>query len=175
MAQHRNSFSPNICGYNSDFPTIVLHYDFQKILMSRKRIAGYYKNHGFMMSRRGREAMANNEFPIHHWIERFLMPEDQIEKLLIYMGMHHTGKYGDETKFYRLPDPYDTQELMLIYHAFHSTPATKLNFINIMSNHLQVRIADRYTNIPVLSKPRKRIRRKEYRKGVRRIRKYRVL
>jgi len=143
--------------------------------MSKKRFANYYQHHGFMMSRRGREAVANNEFPISHWTERFLLPANRVEQLLIYMGVHHTGIYGDETKFYRLPDPYDTPELMSIYHAFHSIPATKLNLINIMSNHLQIRIADRYTNIPVLAKPRKRIKRKEWSKRKRRGRKYRVI
>ena len=143
--------------------------------MSKNRIANYYKNHGFMISRRGRKAMENNEFPISHWTEKFSMPASQVEKLLIYMGIHHTGAYGDETKFFRLPDPYDTAELMSVYHAFHLVPAAKLNFINIMSKHLQVRIADRYTNIPVLAKPRKRIKRNEWRKRERRGRKYRLL
>lgn len=128
-----------------------------------------------MMSRRGREAVANNEFPIHHWTEKFLMPESQVEQLLIYMGIHHTGMYGNETKFYRLPDAYDTAELMSVYHAFHSVPDTKLNFINIMSKHLQVCIADRRTRIPVLLKPRKRVKRENWRKGGRRRRKFRVI
>jgi hypothetical protein len=143
--------------------------------MRKKRTANYYRNQGYMMSRRGREAVANNEFPVSHWTERFLMPESQVEKLLIYMGIHHTGMYGDETKFYRLPDRYDTAELMSVYHAFHSIPAGKLNFINIMSKHLQVGIADRYTRIPLLSKPRKRIKRKDLSKGKRIRRKYRVI
>lgn len=143
--------------------------------MSKKRIANYYKHHGFMMSRRGREAMANNEFPISHWTERFLMPACQVEKLLIYMGIHHTGMHGDETKFYRLPDAYDTAELMSIYHAFHSVSATKLNFIHTMSKHLQVCIADRHTRIPVLLKPRKRVKRNDWRKSTRRRRKFRVI
>jgi hypothetical protein len=119
--------------------------------------------------------VANNEFPISHWTERFSMPASQVEKLLIYMGIHHTGMHGDETKFYRLPDAYDTAELMSVYYAFHSVAASKLNFINIMSKHLQVCIADRYTNIPVLAKPRKRIKRKESQKSKRRVRKYRVI
>ena len=127
------------------------------------------------MSRRGREAVANNEFPVNYWTEKFSMPECDVEKLLIYMGIHHAGMHGDETKFFRLPDPYDTAELMGVYHAFHTIPPTKLNFIDIMSKHLQVRPADRFTNIPVLAMPRKRIKRKEYKKGVRRRRKYRVL
>ena len=143
--------------------------------MANKRIAGYYKKHGFMMSQRGREAVANNEFPITHWTDRFVMPESQAEKLLIYMGIHHTGIHGNETKFYRLPDAYDTAELMLVYHTFHTIPANKLNFINIMSKHLQVRIADRHTNIPVLSIPRKRIKIKVRKKSARRRRNYRVV
>jgi hypothetical protein len=143
--------------------------------MSRKRIAPYYKNHGEMVSRRGREAMEHNEFPIHYWTEKLLMHESLIERLLIYMGVHHTGTHGDMTKFYRLPDAYDTQELMSVYHAFHSLTATNETFIDIMSNHLQLRIADRYTNIPVLLKPRKRIRVKGWKKGRRRRRKYRVI
>ena len=143
--------------------------------MGKKRIANYYKNHGYMMSRRGREAMSHNEFPISYWIERFSMPASQAEKLLIYMGIHHTGMHGDETKFYRLPDKYDTAELMGIYHAFHTIAATNLNCINIMSNHFQLRISDRYTNIPLLSKPRKRLRRTLTGKRKYRKRKYRVL
>jgi hypothetical protein len=143
--------------------------------MGKKSKASYYKNHGYMMSRRGREAIANNEFPIKYWTDRFLMPASQVEGLLIYMGIHHTGIYGDETKFYRLPDTYDTSELLSDYHAFHSVPASKLNFIHTMSKHLQVCIADRYTRIPVLLKPRKRVKRSEGKKGRRRGRKYRVL
>lgn len=143
--------------------------------MSKRRLANYYKNKGFMMSRRGREAVSNNEYPITHWTERFLMPASQVEKLLIYMGIHHTGMYGDETKFYRLPDPYDTAELMSVYHAFHSVPANKLNFVFVMSKHLQVRIADRHTFIPVLQKPRKRIKRNVSPNRKRRVRKYRVI
>lgn len=152
---------------------VMLHFEF--LLMRKKRIANYYKHHGFMMSRRGREALRNNEFPISHWTERFLMPASQVEQLLIYMGIHHTGVHGNETKFYRLPDVYDTSELMSVYHAFHSVVATKLNFINIMSKHLQLRIEDRFTNIPVVSKPRKRIRLKSRKKGKRRVRKFRVI
>jgi hypothetical protein len=140
-----------------------------------KRIANYYKNKGYMMSRRGREAMANNEFPITYWTERFIMPASQIEKLLIYMGIHHTGIYGEETKFYRLPDLYDTAELMRVYHAFHSVPSTKMNFIQALSKHLQLRIEDRYTNIPLIAKPRKRIKGKVRSQGKRRRRKYRVI
>jgi hypothetical protein len=143
--------------------------------MSKKRIANYYKNKGYMMSRRGRDAIANNEFPISHWTERFVMPESQVEKLLIYMGIHHTGMRGDETKFFRLPDRYDTAELMSVYHAFHLIPANKLNFIHIMSKHLQVCITDRYTSTPFLTKPRKRIKRKESGNRKRRGRKYRVI
>jgi hypothetical protein len=149
--------------------------NFEEKVMSKRRQASYYRKHGFMMSRRGREAVANNEFPISHWTERFVMPACQAERLLIYMGIHHTGIHGDETKFYRLPDAYDTAELMSVYHAFHAVPATKLNFINIMSKHLQVCIADRYTRIPVLLKPRKRIKRNDLKKGRRRVRKYRVI
>jgi hypothetical protein len=139
--------------------------------MSKKRFANYYKYHGHMMSRRGREAVQNNEFPISHWTEKFFMSESEVAKLLIYMGIHHTGQRGDETKFYRLPDVYDTSELLSIYHAFHSVPAKKINFINVMSDHLQLRIEDRYTKIPLLNKPRKRVKRKEWKKGVKRRRK----
>jgi hypothetical protein len=127
-----------------------------------------------MMSRRGREAVANNEFPVTYWMERFAMNENQIAKLLIYMGVHHTGIHGDETKFYRLPDTYDTAELMSVYHAFHALPAAKLNYINAMAKHLQICIGDMYTKIPVLLKPRKRIKVKKG-KVKRRRRKYRVI
>jgi hypothetical protein len=144
-------------------------------IMRRKRIANYYKHHGFMMSRRGREAITNNEFPITYWTERFVMPEKQAEHLLIYMGIHHTGIHGDETKFYRLPDVYDTAELLYVYRAFHSVAATKLNFINIMSKHLQLRIEDRFSNVPLLSKPRKRIKRKIGKNRKRRVRKFRLI
>jgi hypothetical protein len=143
--------------------------------MRKKRIANYYKYHGHMMSKRAREAVANNEFPISYWTEKFFMPESDVEKLLIYMGIHHTGQRGYETKFYRLPDVYDTAELMSVYHAFHSVPAKKINFINAMSMHLQIRIQDRFSNIPLLNKPRKRIRNKNCSKGRRRRRKFRVI
>jgi hypothetical protein len=131
-----------------------------------------------MMSRRGREAVANNEFPISHWTERFVMSESQVEQLLIYMGIHHTGINCEETKFYRLPDPNDTAELMLIYDAFHSVPAKKLNFINIMSKHLQLPVDDKFTKMPQLTKPRKRVkivRTKKRKRKSRRLRKYRVI
>ena len=72
-----------------------------------RRIASYYKNKGFTMSRRGRLAVKMNEHPLQYWIERLAMDKPQIEKLLVFMGNHHVGAHGNLTPFYRLLDKND--------------------------------------------------------------------
>lgn len=129
--------------------------------MGRIRIASYYRR-GFMMSRRARIAVSNNEHPIKFWAERFVMDEELIPQLLIYMGNHHIGSHCLLTPFYRLPDVDDPEELMKIYKAFHKVPANKLNFKRIMSMHLQKSIDEKGKVIPKKDRPRKKTKRRKY-------------
>jgi hypothetical protein len=133
-------------------------------LMARRRIASYYKNKGFMMSRRGRLAITKNEHPLQYWMERFVMDKLQIEKLLIYMGNHHTGIRGNLTPFYRLPNKNDPEELMKIFKEFHQVKAKKLNFIRIMSEHLQKKIEEKGEKIPASEQPRTKRKRRKWRR-----------
>ncbi len=131
--------------------------------MGRRRFATYY-NKGFMMSRRARLAVSHNEHPIKFWTERFVMDEELVEQLLIFMGNHHVGSNCVLTPFYRLPDKDDPGELMRIYKAFHLIPARKLNFIRIMSMHLQKAIDEKGKVTPVSERPRKKRNRYSRRK-----------
>jgi hypothetical protein len=122
------------------------------------RIASYYRR-GFMMSRRAREAVANNERPLNYWKEKLAMEEDQIVQLLIYMGNHHVGSKGILTPFYRLPDKDDADELKKIYKFFHQVSAKKLNFIRMMSMHLQKSVDEKDIILPASQRPRKKTKR----------------
>jgi len=129
--------------------------------MVRKRFATYYSQ-GFMMSRGARIAVSNNEHPIKFWTERFVMDEKLVAQLLIYMGNHHVGSNCTLTPFYRLPDIDDPEELMQIFKAFHSIPARKLNFIRIMSMHLQKGIDEKNIITPKSERPRKKRKRRKH-------------
>jgi hypothetical protein len=131
--------------------------------MARKRIASYYRR-GYMMSRRARTAVQKNEHPVTIWKERLVMDEEQIAQLLIYMGNHHVGPECILIPFYRLPDVDDQEELMSIYGAFHKVPANKLNFIRIMSMHLQKEIEERGVVLPRSERPRKKKKRRSSRR-----------
>lgn len=114
------------------------------------------------MSRRGRIAMAHNEFPIKYWMEKFGMSEDASIPMLIYMGMHHTGPYGDETNFWRLPDKDDPEELKRIFRFFHAISSKEVKFIRIMAEHLQKSVAEKNTILNKSERPRKFKRRKKH-------------
>ena len=114
------------------------------------------------MSRRGRDAVKNNEHPVTYWEERMVMKEEEIAKLLIYMGNHHVGSTAKLTPFFRLPDKDDPEELMRIYDEFHKVSAKKLNFARIMSMHLQKEISEKGKIPPTLERPRKKRKRLKY-------------
>ena len=128
----------------------------------RKRGKGGRFRPGFTMSRRARLAIRHNEHPITYWKDRLVMEEDQISKLLIFMGNHHVGAHGVLMPFYRLPDKHDTAELMKIYHAFHEVAARKLNFIRVLSTHLQQGIEENGRIVPLSSRPRKKTKRRKF-------------
>jgi hypothetical protein len=132
-----------------------------------RRRTGYYGK-GFMMSRRGRAARTFNEHPVTYWTERLVMDEKQIAKLLVYMGNHHVGPNGKLIPFYRLPDKNDPLELANIFKEFHLVPAKKLNFIRIMSGHLQKSLDEKGKLIPASEQPRKKKKWKRFSKGKRR-------
>jgi hypothetical protein len=67
---------------------------------------------------------------------------------LFIWANHHVGPNGRLTPFYRLPDKNDPVELANIYNEFHLVPAKKLNFIRIMSAHLQKSVDDKGKIIP---------------------------
>jgi hypothetical protein len=113
-----------------------------------------------MMSRRARTAVQNHEHPVTYWKERLVMDDEQIGRLLIYMGNHHVGPNCVLMPFYRLPDVDDADELMGIYGAFHKVPATKLNFIRIMSMHLQKEVDEKGVVLPKSERPRKKKKRR---------------
>jgi hypothetical protein len=135
---------------------------------------GYAKK-GFKMSRRGREAVRNNEHPVTYWQERLVMDEKWISKLLIYMGNHHVGDDITLIPFYRLPDKNDSEELDKIFEEFHCVPAVKLNFIRIMSMHLQKGIDEKTVSVPMEDRPRKKKKRRRHPKRKKSRRKNRIL
>jgi hypothetical protein len=148
---------PNICGYYFHLPRIDLP---PQMYMRRNYPCGYYRR-GYNMSRGGRIAIAHNEFPIEYWIFKFGLPEDSAIPMLIYMGIHHPGPYGDETNFWRLPDKDDPEELQRIFRFFHAVPAKEIKFIQFMAEHLQKSISDKNKILKKSERPRKWKRRKK--------------
>ena len=114
------------------------------------------------MSRRGRIAVTHNEFPVNHFMHLFGMGPMEAVSFLTYMGRHHVGPKAILTKFYRLPDKDDPEELLKIYDAFHSINANQQKFIDFMSAHLQKNISDKHLKVPVKNRPRKRRARKRF-------------
>lgn len=105
----------------------------------RFRAASYIRR-GFTMSRRARISHRSNEHPISHWISEFAIDKETIKKMLIYVGIHHTGLYAKRTKFYRLPKLNNGKELRRFSKEFQSIPATKRKFLKYMSAYLQQRM-----------------------------------
>ena len=123
---------------------------------------GYYVRKGYSMSRRGRIAILNNEFPIGYFMHLFGMGQTETELMLVYMGVHHTGRKAELTKFYRLPDKDNTIELANYFDAFHSISADQKKFIDFMSQFLQKDIFLKNKKLPGTKKPRKRRKRNRY-------------
>ena len=99
-----------------------------------------YIYRGFTMSRRAYISKKNNEHPITHWIKTLGLDKKTLQKMLINIGIHHTGKYAQRTLFYRLPKLHRENERERFYNVFHSIPASKKKFINYMAAHLQEQV-----------------------------------
>ncbi len=109
----------------------------------KPKVANYFRR-GFTMSRRARISHKNKEHPITHWIKILAIDKETIKKMLICIGVHHTGMYAQRTQFYRLPRLNNEKELQRFYKEFHSIPATKRKFINYMSAYLQQKVGDSF-------------------------------
>jgi hypothetical protein len=107
-----------------------------------KRVCSYFRR-GFTMSRRAYISHKKNEHPITHWVKILALDKELIKKMLIYVGIHHTGMYARRTRFYRLPNLKDEKEFRRFYRTFHTIPKTKKKFIDYMSNHLQEMLRER--------------------------------
>lgn len=99
-----------------------------------------YARHGFTMSRRARISHRNHEHPITFWIKEFNLDKEMIKRMLIYVGIHHTGLYAKRTKFFRLPKLNDEKELRRFNIEFQKVSPGKKKFINFISNYLQMSI-----------------------------------
>jgi hypothetical protein len=106
----------------------------------RKHVATYFR-HGRTSSRRAGIAHTNNEHPITHWMKELALDRQTVEKMLVYVGIHHTGLRAQRTPFYRLANLENDYEYRKFFNAFHSIPAGKKKFINYMANQLQMEIS----------------------------------
>ena len=97
----------------------------------KPRVANYFRR-GFTMSRRARISHKNNEHPITYWIKILAIDKETILKMLVCIGVHHTGLYAQRTLFYRLPRLQNEKELMRFYKEYHSIPASKKKFIKFI-------------------------------------------
>lgn len=88
------------------------------------------------MSRRAYISHKKNEHPITHWMKEFNLDKETVMKLLVFAGHHHTGKYAQRTKFYRLPDLKNERERKNFFRVCNSIPATKRKFFRYMSGYL---------------------------------------
>lgn len=102
----------------------------------RKHVASYIR-HGRTMSRRARIAHKNSEHPITYWAKLLALENETLLKMLVYVGIHHTGLRAMRTRFYRLPDLKNDSEYRNFFSVFHSIPARKKKFINYMADKLQ--------------------------------------
>jgi len=107
----------------------------------KPKVASYFRR-GFTMSYRARKSHKNNEHPITHWIKILAIDKETIIKMLVYVGVHHTGLYAQRTDFYRLPKLNSDKELARFYKVFYSIPATKRKFINYMAGYLQQEVKE---------------------------------
>ena len=119
----------------------------------KPRVASYFRK-GFTMSRRARISHKNNEHPITYWIKELAIDKEIIKKMLVYVGIHHTGLYAKRTQFYRLPKLNNEKELRRFYQVFQSMPATKKKCTNYMAAYLQQKIVvSMQNNFPKNLKP----------------------
>ena len=104
------------------------------------RVAQYI-HRGFTMSRRAYISKKNNEHPVTHWIKVLGLDKKTIQKMLVNIGIHHTGMYARRTLFYRLPKFHRENEVERFNKVFHSIPPTKKKFIKYMAAYLQDKVA----------------------------------
>lgn len=109
------------------------------------KVASYFRR-GFTMSRRARISHKNNERPITYWMKELAVDKETIMKMLIYVGIHHTGLYAKRTRFYRLPRLNNDKELRRLFKVYNEMPASKKKLVNYLSGYLQERVGakDRY-------------------------------
>jgi hypothetical protein len=103
------------------------------------KVASYFRR-GFTMSRNARISHKKNEHPITQWIKILGIDKETIKKMLVYVGIHHTGLYAKRTQFYRLPNFDNEKELSRFYEVFHSMPVTKRKFIKYIAAHFQEKV-----------------------------------
>jgi hypothetical protein len=111
-------------------------YLLYQIFYMKPRVAKYFRR-GFTMSRRARISHRNNEHPITHWMKMLALDKKTILKMLVCIGVHHTGMYAQRTVFYRLPKFNKEEEMKRFFKVYNSIPATKRKFIEYMAAHLQ--------------------------------------
>ena len=119
--------------------------------MRGPKVASYCKR-GYTMSKRARISHKNNEHPITHWIKILALDNEVIKKMLIHIGVHHTGLYAKRTEFYRLPRLDNFGELNRFYKEFHSIPATKKKCIKYFADYFQKEVQ---ASNPKLIKPKR--------------------
>lgn len=104
-----------------------------------KHVASYFR-HGRTMSRRASIAHKNNEHPITYWAKVLALDSETLRKMLIYIGIHHTGLRAMRTRFYRMANLKNDAEYKRFFAAFHSIPSSKKKFIEYMADVLQEKV-----------------------------------
>ena len=105
------------------------------------RVAKYFRR-GFTMSRRAYISHKKNEHPLTHWMKEFNLDKETTSKLLVFAGHHHTGKYAQRTKFYRLPDLTNEKERIRFFRTYHSIPSSRKKFFKYMSGYLKEQLGE---------------------------------
>jgi hypothetical protein len=100
------------------------------------RVASYFR-HGFTMSRRAYISHKKNEHPITHWIKILALDRKILKRMLVNIGVHHTGLYAKRTLFYRLPKLNKEHEMSRFYESFRTIPASKKKCIKYLAEYLQ--------------------------------------
>lgn len=94
-----------------------------------------YFRRGFSMSRRAYISHKNHEHPVSHWIKILSLDKETIEKMLICIGIHHTGMYAMRTKFYRFPKLNNEKEMNRFSKTFRTIPTTKKKFFRYVEDY----------------------------------------
>lgn len=102
-------------------------------------IASYFRR-GETMSRRARIAHKEDQHPITYWEKTLALDKETLMKMLVYVGIHHTGLRAMRTRFFRLANLKNEKEYRKFFDAFHSVSPGKKKFINYMSSRLQEQI-----------------------------------